>query len=93
MNHLTSTNVVKQELISMGDGSGLGYCIEITLQTQQEFSIAYGKIKDLKNITLTEIIERALVHLLNDCPDDDGEAVSDSDGDMLTADDYPESAE
>ncbi len=96
----------------MGDGSGLRYCIEITLQTEQEFSIAYRKIKDLKNITLTEIIERELVHLLNDCPDDDGDDDGDPEdkeqeiidfyksgghkqevGDLLTADDYPESAE
>jgi hypothetical protein len=69
MNHLTRTNIIKQESLAMTDGSQLIYNIDITIQTEQEHSIAYQKIKDLNNISLIESIELGLVHLLCDCPD------------------------
>ena len=71
MNHLTRTQAIKQAEIRMGDGSILLYNIDITIQTEQEYSIAYQKIIDLNNFSLIEPMEQAIVHILNDCPDGD----------------------
>jgi hypothetical protein len=88
-NSLTRTNVVKQSEITMTDGSILIYNLEITLQTEREFSIAYQKIKDITHREMIEPIELSIVHMFSDCPEkEDGE-----EGDLLTADDYPECAQ
>jgi hypothetical protein len=87
-NSLTRTNVVKQSEITMSDGSILIYNVDITIQTEREYSIAYRKIREMRNLELIDPIELSIVHLLSDCPDED-----EDDGDILTADDYPESAE
>ena len=106
MKHLTRTNVIKQETIAMSDGSTLTYNIDITIQTEQEHSIAYKKIKYLNHVGLIEPMELELVALLCDCPDTDEEPKSqeqqvidfylqgeETEADLLTADDYPECAE
>jgi hypothetical protein len=78
MNHITRTNIIKQAEIQMSDGSALLYNIDITLQTELEHSIAYGKITDLNNALLLDPIERSIVGLLNDCPEGDDEDPQDS---------------
>jgi hypothetical protein len=88
MNHLTRTEVIKQETMVMSDGSTLLYNIDITLQTEQEFSIAYHKIKDASNVSFAEAMEIELRHLL--FIDTDTKPKHEP-CDMLTADDYPES--
>jgi hypothetical protein len=98
MDHLTRSNIIKQETIAMSDGSTLTYNIDITIQTEQEHSIAYKKIKYLNNVSLIEPMELSLVALLCDCPDEEpeddyGEAASPTIDEILTADDYPDCAE
>jgi hypothetical protein len=90
MNHLTRTEVIKQETMVMSDGSTLLYNIDITMQTEQEFSIAYHKIKDASNVSFAEAMELEIRHLLSIETDT---KPKDEPCDMLTADDYPESAE
>ena len=90
MNHLTRSQIVKQDTILMLDGSTILYNIDITIQTEQEHSRACKTISELTNVSIIEPIEQALVHLFYD-PSPDEE--DDEDGDILTAADYPECAE
>jgi hypothetical protein len=69
MKHLTRTNVIKQETMAMSDGSTLTYNIDITIQTEQEHSIAYKRIKYLNHVGLIEPMELELLALLCHCPD------------------------
>jgi hypothetical protein len=66
MNNLTRTNIVKKAEIRMSDGSTLLYNIDLTIQTEQEHSIAYQQMKDLHQGSAIEPIELVLVHLLCD---------------------------
>jgi hypothetical protein len=109
MKHLTRTNVIKQETMAMSDGSTLTYNINITIQTDQEHSIAYKKIKYLNNFSLIEPMELSLVGLLCDCPEGDEDDPEQQEleviqfykdgghkqegGDLLTADQDPEDDE
>ena len=91
MNHLTRSQIVKQDTILMLDGSTILYNIDITIQTEQEHSRACKTISELTNVSIIEPIEQALVHLFYDPSPDEPE--DDEDGDILTAADYPECAE
>jgi hypothetical protein len=109
MNHLTRTKVIKQESMVMSDGSTLLYNIDITMQTEQEFSIAYHKIKDASNVSFAEAMELEIRHLLSIDTDKDDDDPEDKElevinfykavrykqevGDLLTADDFRECAE
>ncbi len=64
-------NFVKQAEITMSDGSILIYNIDVTLQTDQEFSIAYHLIKDTIHGDIIDETELSIVQLFSDCPDDD----------------------
>ncbi len=85
MNHLTRSNIIKQEVIAMRDGSRLTYNIDITVQTEQEHSIAYQTVKNFSP-SFADSIELELFDLLSN---HDGQDPTDDGGitDLLTAED------
>ena len=91
MQHLTRSQIVKQDTILLSDGSTILYNIDITIQTEQEHSRAYTTIRDISNISIIEPIEQLLVHLFYDPSPDVAE--DEDPVDILTAADYPECAQ
>lgn len=93
MKDITRTDFIKQSEIKFIDGSRLLYNIEIIIQTEnRDLSHAYQNIKSQSTAELLEPIEQLLVKTLREYEYDieptHGKVIE-----LLTADDYPESAE